>query len=171
MSFISKTALLFLFAINIYAQGGIIKGKVVDKESSEPLIGANIIIIGTQQGAATDLNGLYEITNIPAGTYPIKAAFVGCDPIVKQHVDVKNSETLILNFEIEWDSTSQVIIIIEKPFFQEKITGCPRRPWSVDMIPIKGIHHFNILEKFKLNPPKMQSVLPKDTTTNKNISR
>ncbi len=39
---------------------GKIAGKITDKSTGEPLIGANIIVIGTNLGAATDLNGQYH---------------------------------------------------------------------------------------------------------------
>jgi len=169
MAFTLKSVVFWLIAFNIFAQGGDIKGKVTDKQYSEPLIGANIIIISIQRGVATDIDGLYEIKNIPAGTYSIKVSFVGYAPLVKQEVDVKNSETLILNFELEPDSYRFHYIVGKKQNIKET-TSCPP-PWSVDMLPIRGIYHLNILERFKLNPPNVEPVLLKDSTTNKNISK
>ena len=43
----------------IFAQAGSIKGSIVDQESDDPLIGANIVIDGTTMGAATDVEGKY----------------------------------------------------------------------------------------------------------------
>jgi len=43
---------------------GKIAGKVIDAKTKEPLIGANIIIVGSSQGAATDVNGNYFIINL-----------------------------------------------------------------------------------------------------------
>ncbi len=169
MAFTLKSVVFWLIAFNIFAQGGDIKGKVTDKQYSEPLIGAIIIIISIQQGVATDIDGLYEINNIPAGTYSIKVSFVGYAPLVKQEVDVKNSETLILNFELEPDSYWFHYIVGKKQKIKET-TSCPP-PWSVDMIPIRGFYHLNILERFKLNPPNVKPVLLKDSMTNKNISK
>ncbi|CUS92585.1 Domain of unknown function (DUF4480), partial [Candidatus Kryptonium thompsonii] len=48
----------------ILAQVGKIAGKVVDMETKEPLIGANVIIEGTLLGASTDLNGNYVILTV-----------------------------------------------------------------------------------------------------------
>ena len=51
---------------NIIGQSGQGKlaGTISDAETGEPLIGANLIIMGTSMGAATDIDGKYFILNI-----------------------------------------------------------------------------------------------------------
>ena len=39
---------------------GKISGKIQDGNSEEPLIGANVLVIGTTLGAATDVDGFYK---------------------------------------------------------------------------------------------------------------
>ncbi|MCW8805574.1 MAG: carboxypeptidase-like regulatory domain-containing protein, partial [Ignavibacteriaceae bacterium] len=60
---LSSTAML--------AQSGVgkISGKIIDADTKEPLIGANIILMNTNLGAATDIDGNYFILNITPGTY------------------------------------------------------------------------------------------------------
>ena len=48
---------------------GIIKGTVLDKNSGDPLIGAAVMLEQTLKGAATDLDGSFSISGIPAGKY------------------------------------------------------------------------------------------------------
>ncbi|HSW55930.1 MAG TPA: carboxypeptidase-like regulatory domain-containing protein [Ignavibacteriaceae bacterium] len=150
-------AIAFL-SINILAQGGTIKGKVIDAADSVTLIGANVIILGHNLGAATDINGYYKISNIPPGTYSIRTSFVGYAPTVRENVNVKNSDDLILDFELEDDSTLPSIVILEKSWFEKIIPACTP-PWSVDMIPIREIYYLNIVERFKLNPPDVKPVM------------
>jgi len=70
-------ALLYLTTFT-FAQGtGIISGRVTDSNSGDYLPGANILLEGTTIGAATDLKGNYRIVNIPAGTYILKARYIG----------------------------------------------------------------------------------------------
>ncbi|HDL59838.1 MAG TPA: carboxypeptidase-like regulatory domain-containing protein, partial [candidate division WOR-3 bacterium] len=38
---------------------GKITGRVIDKETGDPLPGANVVIVGTKIGTATDLDGYY----------------------------------------------------------------------------------------------------------------
>jgi TonB-dependent receptor len=72
-------ALFFTFAFqSIYAQGsGSIKGQVVDSETGEPLIGANVVIVNTSLGIAADINGEYYLRYVPAGKRTIKVSSLG----------------------------------------------------------------------------------------------
>jgi hypothetical protein len=66
----------------IFAQTGVgkISGKVIDADTKEPLIGANIVLLNTNLGAATDIDGNYFILNITPGTYEVKVSYVGYAP-------------------------------------------------------------------------------------------
>ncbi|MGE5354104.1 MAG: carboxypeptidase-like regulatory domain-containing protein [Acidobacteriota bacterium] len=63
-------------------KSGIIKGVVRD-EKGEGLLGANVVLLETGAGCATDLNGNYIIKNVKPGQYTIKASFVSYEPSVK----------------------------------------------------------------------------------------
>lgn len=62
--------------ITVFAQKNL-KGKVVDSLTAEPLIGANVVVMGTSLGAATDLYGEFKIQNLPAGVIKLKISFIG----------------------------------------------------------------------------------------------
>lgn len=68
--------LLFL-CLNISYASGSIKGKVLDKLTNEPLIGANVFIKGTTRGTATNLNGEFIIPSIPIGKHILVASYLG----------------------------------------------------------------------------------------------
>ena len=59
------------------AVSGRIEGFVKDKVTGQPLPGANVLIVGTSMGAATDLKGHYVILNVPPGTYKLTVRFIG----------------------------------------------------------------------------------------------
>ena len=60
-----KILLVSLFACSvIFAQAGRISGKVTDQETGEPLVGANVVLLGTSLGAATDINGEFLVNKI-----------------------------------------------------------------------------------------------------------
>ena len=82
-----------------------IKGIVLDKEFKEPLIGANVILLDTNLGAVTDIEGLYIIKNIPRGTYSVRASYVGYNTQVKDNFVLKSNDTLSIAFELPvgWD--------------------------------------------------------------------
>ncbi len=70
----------FLFAAQSLIAAGTIKGKVFDRDTKDALPGANVVIKGTSIGAATDLNGMYSIPNVPPGTYTIQVSYIGYLP-------------------------------------------------------------------------------------------
>lgn len=80
-----------------------VRGKVVDKESKYPLIGANVLIISDTTktlGAATDLDGKYRIDGVSLGRHRVRISSVGYyDQIIP--VVVNAGKELILNVELE----------------------------------------------------------------------
>jgi outer membrane receptor protein involved in Fe transport len=70
------TLLFICLSFGLAAQG-VIKGKVVDAESQEGLIGASVLIKGTTKGAIADYDGSFEITNVAAGDYEIEVSYTG----------------------------------------------------------------------------------------------
>jgi outer membrane receptor for ferrienterochelin and colicins len=70
-------AVILLFSRGIsFAQTYSISGKVVDSKS-KPVPGVNVVLIGTNFGAATDENGSYKIIDLMPGTYTIEFSAVG----------------------------------------------------------------------------------------------
>jgi hypothetical protein len=70
-------AALLVPALLLAGTTGKIKGKVTDRETGEPLPGANVLIVGTTFGAASDFDGEFVILNVPPGVYTVKATFIG----------------------------------------------------------------------------------------------
>ena len=80
---------------------GKISGTVVDAETGEPLVGTNILIVGTDMGAATDVEGEYFIINIPPGTYELQASMMGYQDVTKTEVRVTVDHTTPVNFQLK----------------------------------------------------------------------
>lgn len=57
----------------------VLMGRVRDGRTGEPLVGASVVVRGTERGNATDLNGDYVIVGLPAMTGTATAAYVGYD--------------------------------------------------------------------------------------------
>jgi hypothetical protein len=69
--------ILQLLLFNVYAgTTGKIAGRIIDSNTNEPLVAANVIIEGSLMGATTDNDGLYYIINIPPGTYNVQALYI-----------------------------------------------------------------------------------------------
>jgi outer membrane receptor protein involved in Fe transport len=80
---------------------GKIAGQIVEEGSNEPMAGANVIIEGTQLGAAADQDGFYYIINIPSGVYTVKVMMVGYATVVSENVSVNINQTTPLNFTLK----------------------------------------------------------------------
>ena len=69
-------SLYLLFLLNLYTiqslSQGSISGKVTDSKTGEGVIGANVVIQGTVQGSATDIEGNFLINNVKEGTYVLQ---------------------------------------------------------------------------------------------------
>ena len=89
---------------------GKIVGKVVDKATTEPLVGVNVVVEGTTLGAATDVNGGYIILKVAPGTYRLKASLVGYGATVVTDVRVYIDQTVTVPFEL----TSEAIVTGDK---------------------------------------------------------
>ncbi|MGB3465796.1 MAG: carboxypeptidase-like regulatory domain-containing protein, partial [Cyclobacteriaceae bacterium] len=85
--------LLFLLSpFMAMAQTGTITGKIIDKETNEPLIGATVLVKGLSMGSIADLDGSYTIKDVPAGDQTVTITFVGYADISKK-VTVRSGET------------------------------------------------------------------------------
>ena len=81
--------IFFIFSGKVFAGvTGKIAGKITDAESGEPLPGVNVIVEGTNMGAASDVNGNYFIINVPPSTYDVRALMMGYKTITKTGVRV-----------------------------------------------------------------------------------
>jgi len=76
--------------------GGTITGTVTNKDSGEPLVGANVYLQGTAMGAATDAEGMFRI-EAEDGTYNLVCDYVG---FAKQTIAVNIVGNVNQNFEL-----------------------------------------------------------------------
>lgn len=94
--------LLLTLPANVLFAGttGKIAGKIVDKETHEPLPGVNVTVKGTTLGASTDLNGYYVILSVPPGDQTIAASMVGYAPVTVTGVIVRIDQTSSVDIEL-----------------------------------------------------------------------
>jgi outer membrane receptor for ferrienterochelin and colicin len=124
---------------------GKIRGKVIDKESKEALVGANVSIDGTTYGAATNVDGEYLILNVPAGTYTLKATFVGYATVTISNVRVNNDLATTTDFDLSSEAVALqgVEIVAERPLVNRNATNAVRITTSEDIanLPVRGINN------------------------------
>lgn len=81
---ITFSACLLLAALFTTAKAqnnGSVRGFVYSKETGEPVLFTNVYLKGTTLGAATDVNGYYSITKVPAGDYTLMVTSIEYDSL------------------------------------------------------------------------------------------
>lgn len=96
---------ILITALQSHAQNGSIKGKVIDKKTKEPVIGATVSIVGTYLAVPTDFNGNYIINNAKPGEYTLKVAYLGYKELLYNGVKVTSGGTTTLNLSLSEVST------------------------------------------------------------------
>lgn len=106
LKYLSFVVILVLLLMQTAAaqQTGSIVGHVTDSHTGEALIGVNIIVKGTNLGAATNLNGNYKISNITVGEHTVIASYVGYQEKTFK-VNILENKSVELNIKLN----SQVI--------------------------------------------------------------
>jgi iron complex outermembrane receptor protein len=95
---LSSFFIILLLSCQLFAQGnGTINGHITDESTGEALIRVNVIISGTTIGAATDLDGNYTITNVPAGSYSLVFSLISYQTITKDDVVIDANQTVKLD--------------------------------------------------------------------------
>lgn len=83
------------------SNAGSITGSVIDAETGEAIIGANIVIAGTAEGDATDLDGTFRIFPLAAGTYSITASYISYGKKIITDIEVKPGEVTVVNISLQ----------------------------------------------------------------------
>ena len=111
-------ALILVFGYSISFAGitGKIQGTITD-QNGQPLPGSNVMILGTNRGAAADENGFYIILNIAPGNYSLTSQMIGFKSITKTSVIVNSDRTTRVNFSLyeEAIGMDEVKVTAEKP--------------------------------------------------------
>lgn len=106
------------------AQQGSITGRVIDEQTGEPLIGANISVVGTNYGTATDDQGRYSIKHLPVGAFDVQARFIGYASAIKS-VKVSAAQTQTLDFSLRMSSLPGEDVVVTASRRAEKMTEAP----------------------------------------------
>lgn len=119
--------LVLLLGSMLYAgTTGKISGTVRDQETGQPLVGANVFVEGTVLGAATNLNGFYNILNIPPGGYTLRVSMMGYTPLNIENVRVSLDQTTTINATLQptvLETGETVTITAEKALVRTDMTS------------------------------------------------
>jgi TonB-dependent receptor len=108
---ITKNGSIIILPVDKEVEKGKIKGTIVDAKSGEPLIGANVVVVGTSIGAAADIHGKFVLPSLKPGNYTLKITYVGYNDKIEK-VTVISNKTLDLIFKLDWVAVTGKEVIV-----------------------------------------------------------
>lgn len=136
---LSSFVIILLLSYQLFAQGsGTISGHVTDESNGDALIRVNVLISGTTIGAATDLDGNYIITNVPAGTYSLVFSLISYQTVTKNDVVVNADQTVQLDVKLSTEAVELGnVTVYGASRRNEKITETPTAVTVIGLEEIK----------------------------------
>ena len=113
--------LFYLLMINfVFSQDTkSLQGRIIDSKSKEPLIGANVIIKGTAQGSATNVDGEFFITDLSQSMVKLQVSYIGYKTKTITDIELKDG----LNSDIVIELDADVISVTEVKVQAERKIG------------------------------------------------
>jgi len=105
-------AMMLIMTQSLFAQGsGSLKGRVLDRESGEALVGANVLVLETSLGAAADIDGKFTIHQIPAGKRTLRVQYIGYKTITAD-INITDGGTLEQDFRLAAGVLTGDVVVI-----------------------------------------------------------
>ena len=113
---LALTVLALAATVGASAQTGKLSGRVVD-QNGQPLISATVLVVGTTYGAATDLDGVYNILRIPPGTVSVRVSSIGYQTQLVEGVQIASNTTTTLDVTLVDETVrgEEVVVTAEQP--------------------------------------------------------
>ncbi len=130
------TSSLLLLSVLVTGQNITITGTVLSGEDQQPLIGANIVVLGTQDGTITDFNGAYTIS--APGDAVLQFSYTG---FVLQDVKVSGRTTINLTLEADNQLLEDVVVVGYKKEIKSNISSAIStvKAENINHLPLSGL--------------------------------
>jgi outer membrane receptor for ferrienterochelin and colicin len=127
--------LLFLSVNFAWSQNAQVKGTITDASNNEPLAFANIIVVGTQTGTTSDLDGNFIITGLEPGFIQLEGSYLGYANKLSEDILLSNSNTPFIELALDpaGELLSEVVVTVD--LFEKK----QEAPVSMQTIGVKEI--------------------------------
>ncbi|MEJ2634077.1 MAG: TonB-dependent receptor [Calditrichia bacterium] len=133
-----------LFSVLSAGTTGKITGIVEDGSSGEPLPGVNVVVEGTNMGAATDLDGYYTILNVPPGSYTLSFSMVGytTSNVTDVRINIDQTTTIKVKMKEEaLDLGETITVVASRPVVEKDVAASRANISSEDIkaVPVVSI--------------------------------
>jgi len=127
--------ILILTTISVFGQGsGKIIGLVVDADLGSSLIGVNVLVEGTMQGSATDLDGKFVIPQLSEGKHNLIVSMIGFTRQVITGIEVKQNEVTKIEVVLQTESfETEEVVVAAKSVMNTEASLLSKRQKSIDV--------------------------------------
>ncbi|MFL5746174.1 MAG: TonB-dependent receptor [Niastella sp.] len=101
---LSLVFLLFIYMEVSAQEKGIIKGKIIEQSTKQPVAGATVAIKDNPFSVSADSSGVFILTNIPVGVYTLVITNIGFQQKVLNDINVVKDKTYYLEAELLQDA-------------------------------------------------------------------
>lgn len=116
-SFTLLLLLPVLAVMDLVGQNGVIRGRVFNALTNEPLEFATVALPDIGKGAYTDTTGSFEITKLPPGLYNLEVSYTGFVKKSMPELQVTNSKPVVLEIAMEGGgATADTVVITASPY-------------------------------------------------------
>lgn len=106
---------------------------VISDVSGEPIIGANIVVKGTTNGTVTDIDGYFNLADIPQGAV-LQISYIGYIP---QELTVRGQSDLRITLKEDAQSLDEVVVVGYGTQKRASVTGSVASIQSKDIVTVK----------------------------------
>lgn len=91
-------------------EGGTLKGKVTN-EKNEPVVGASVVLSGSEAGTSVDVSGSYQLTGIKPGNYTLQVSAVGYQNTTR-NISVRAGQVLEIDIRLKAGSNAMNEVVV-----------------------------------------------------------
>lgn len=133
-----------------YGTHGILEGRVIDRQTGEPLVAVNVFVLETSYGGASDAEGYYLINNVRAGVYDVRFSIIGYKTLIMRKVTILPDLRTRIDVELEEAAIEleTVEVTAEKPVIQKDLasTSYSVGQMKIERLPVSSFRDIVILQ-------------------------
>lgn len=111
---ILSSLFMSLFYIAFAQNTSTIKGRVIDAENAQAIVGATIIVeVPELKGTSTDIDGFFRLEDIPTGKVIVKCSYIGYEPFESSPLSLTTGKEMEITITLteQVQKTDEVVVM------------------------------------------------------------
>ena len=108
---------VFLMSLGAFAQTGVIKGIILDKQSESPLEGATVELLNAEvaTGVISDFDGRFTLEDVPIGRQALRISFIGFESSTIPNLEVTTGKDVFITVSLleSFNALDEVVLTNE----------------------------------------------------------